>query len=377
MKRRQILATGGLVATLGAARLAHAEPGVNDNEVLLGQSAVLSGPLGVSVKRLNAGAQAVIDEVNAAGGVNGRRIRWLQLDDELAPPKAVANYKRLLETEQVFSLFCCVGSGTTAAAAPVLTATDAVSLGGYAVADSAREKLGKAGFFVRATTRSEAEVLVRQLGTIGVTRTAFVHLDNPGGQEALRLVEAELAAAQLKPVATAAVKADGSNVAQAVATLAAASPQALLIYLGGRLPADVIAGLAAAGQFPSCYGMSIVSGEIAAQVLGDKARGLAIAQLVPFPWNKASPDLQTYRNLMDKAKVDVSYYSLEGWINARVLVEALKRCGRDLRRERFAAVLRGLNLRVAGMEVDFGNHKLAGSRFVELVQVRADGSFAR
>ncbi len=186
MDRRKALATLAGSSTLGAWPTARAADGVTDNEVLLGQSAVLSGVLGLTIKTMVAGAQAAFDLVNASGGVAGRRLRLLSLDDELAPPKAAANYRTLLEQQKVFAMFACVGSGTTAAAAPVLQATDAVMLGGYAVADSARARMGRSAFFVRATTKREAEVLVRQLSTIGITRIAMAQLDNPGGQEALK-----------------------------------------------------------------------------------------------------------------------------------------------------------------------------------------------
>lgn len=375
MKRRNalgVLAAGALLPLHAAA-----ENGVSDTEVLLGSSGILSGPLGATIKTFLGGATAAFDVSNAAGGVNGRRLRLLSLDDELAPPKAVANYKRLLETDKVFAMFGCVGSGTTAAAAEVLQANGAVMVGGYAVADAARERAGDAAFFVRASTRREAEVLVRHLTTIGIQRVAVAYLDNPGGMEALRLVEAELAAQQLKTVASAAVKGDGSNIAAAVQALAPGQPQALLMYLSGRLPADLMTGLRQAGSFPSFYGMSIVSGEVVARLLGDQVRGLAIAQVMPFPWWKGSGDLARYQALLGATPGGINYYSVEGWIAAQVMLEALRRSGRDLTRPKLAAALRSLRLRLAGMDIDFSGGRNTGSRFVELVQVRADGTYVR
>lgn len=377
MDRRKAMATLAGSSTLGAWHTARAADGVTDNEVLLGQSAVLSGVLGLTIKTMVAGAQAAFDLVNAGGGVAGRRLRLLSLDDELAPPKAAANYRTLLEEQKVFAMFACVGSGTTAAAAPVLQATDAVMLGGYAVADSARARMGRSAFFVRATTKREAEVLVRQLSTIGITRIAMAHLDNPGGQEALKLLGEVLKAQNLEPVASAAIKGDGSNLGAEARQLATSTPQAVLMYLSGRLPADLMTAMRQAGSHPGFYGMSIVSGEVAAKALGDGARGLAIAQVMPYPWFKGTPDLLPYHRAMDKTGTGINYYSMEGWINAQVLIEALRRTGRDLTRARFAASLAGMKARVAGLDVDFTGGGIAASKFVELVQVRADGSFAR
>lgn len=373
MDRRQALVA---LATAGIGGQVIAADGVSDTEVLLGQSGILSGPLGTTINALLAGAKAAFDAANAGGGIAGRKVRLLSLDDELQPPKAVAHYKRLLEEDKVFAMFGCVGSGTTAAAAEVLKAADAVMVGGYAVADSARDKTGPHGFFVRATNQREAEALVRHLTTLGITRVAVAHLDNPGGQEVLKLIRAEMAQHKIEPVAAAAVKGDGSNMAAVVQALAPATPQAVLMYLSGRLPADLMTGLQQAGSHPSYYGMSIVSGETVAKLLGERVRGLAIAQVMPFPW-KELPELLPYQKAVGAATGALNYYTLEGWISAQVVIDALKRCGKDLTRPKFAAALRQVKLRFGPMEVDFTRGRNTGSGFVELVQVRADGSFVR
>lgn len=375
MRRRTTISA---LSTIAAWPLvARAVDGVSDSEVRLGNSGILSGPLGAPVKTMLSGVNAAFGAVNAAGGIAGRTLKLISIDDELIPAKAVANYKQLLETDRVFAMVACVGSGTTAAAAEVLRAHDAVMVGGYAVTDSARDKAGVAAFFVRATAQRECEVLVRHLTTLGIQRVAVTHLDNPGGQEALRLVDAELAKSKQKAVVSAAVKFDGSNVDAAVQAIVPTLPQAVIMYLPGRLPADLISGLRKAKSFPAFYGMSIVSGEVAAKDLGEQVGGLAIAQVMPFPWWKGSPDLMAYQRAMAAVPGGISYYSLEGWVAAQLVIDALRQCGRELTRVRFAAALRATKTRIAGLDLDFTGGRQTGSRFVELVQVRADGSFVR
>jgi branched-chain amino acid transport system substrate-binding protein len=350
---------------------------VSATELVLGQSAVLSGPLGGPIKAVAAGAQMAFETVNAQGGVHGRKIRVVSIDDELAPPKAVANYKKLLEEQGVVAMFGCVGSGTTAAASKLLQEHGCASVGGYAVADSAREKAGNHAFFVRASTGREAEVLVRQLNTIGITRIAVAHLDNPGGAEALALVTKAMASMQAKPVAAGALKGDGSNAAQLAKDLAAQQPQAVIMYLAGRGPADLMKAMREAGSSPMFYGMSIVAGEVVAKLLGDGARGLAIAQVVPFPWLSVDPDMVSYQRALQTAKAEPSYYTMEGWLNAQVMIEGLRRTGRELSRAKLLGTMRGLKMRLAGVDLDFTGNSIAASRFVELVQVRFDGRFVR
>ncbi|MBL8344329.1 MAG: ABC transporter substrate-binding protein [Rubrivivax sp.] len=374
MKRRQIVSLAAGAAFVPRVR---AQAGVGNDEVVFGQTGILSGPLGHQINVMVTGAQLAFAEAARAGGVHGRRVRIVSLDDELQPPKAVANVRQLLEREGVFGFFGCVGSATTAATAELLLTSGAPALAGYAVADSARAKVKGAAYFLRATSGREAQALVEHLVTIGITRIGVAVLDNPGGQEAQALIGAALALHRLAPAAVAAVKGDASNAAAAAKALSADRPQAVLMYLGGVLPGELMKASWALGWYPSFYGMSIVAGEVVFKVAGPRSRGLAISQVVPYPWGQADALVAQYRQLAEAAKVPVGYYSFEGYINGRVLVEALNRCGRDLTRARFHATMRALKLRLAGMSLDFTSGDATGSRFVELVQVSHEGRFVR
>lgn len=375
MNRRDFIAAGAAAWVATQAR--GAEPGVGDQEVVFGQTGILSGPLGQQIKVMLAGAALAFDASAAEGGVHGRRVRIASLDDELKPDKAVANVRRLLDEQRVFGFFGNVGSATTAAAAPLLLKSGAPLVGGYAVADSARAKVEGAAYYARATSGREAEVLVQHLTTIGVTRIGVAVLDNPGGAEARALIERALDKHGLKPVGVAAMKGDASNAAQAARTLADGEPQAILMYLGGVLPGELMKASWAIGTHPMFYGMSIVAGEVTAKVAGAKARGLAISQVVPYPWGEVEPVVRDYRRLAEAKKVPVGYYSFEGYLNGLLLLEALKRCGRELTRARLHTTLRALKLRLAGMDLDFTKGGHTGSRFVELVQVSEGGRFVR
>lgn len=381
MERRSFLAAGAAAggAVLGGSRAWAQAGGVADNEIVLGQTGILNGPLGAPIRVVLAGAQLAFDAVNAQGGVAGRRVRMVSLDDDLSPEKAVANYNALLNQHQAFAFFCCVGSGTTAAAASLLTQTGVPMVAGYAVSDSARTKAGGAAYFVRATFAREAQALVQHLTTIGVSRIAIAALDNPGGAEVIQLGEAALAAQQLKPVAAVSVKGDASNAAAAGKTLAESKAQAVIMYLGGTVGGELMKGAAAAGgQSQMFYGMSIVPGDLTAKLVGKQTSGLAISQVVPYPWSESDAQTREYRTLAERSQVPVGYLSFEGYVNALVMIEALRRAGRELTRPRLHAALKTLKLRVAGMDVDFtGNGGNTGSRFIELVRVTPEGRFLR
>lgn len=377
MDRRTLITGAAAALALPAGLVRAAEGGVLDDQVVFGHTGILSGPLGAQINIMLAGAELAFAEAARSGGVHGRRVRVRSLDDELKPDLAVANAKRLLDDERVFGFFGNVGSATTAAVAPLLKQSGAPMIGGYAVADSAREKARGAAYFVRASSGREAEALVQHLDTIGIKRIGAAVLDNPGGQEAQALIAGALAKAGLPPAATAAVKGDGSNAADGARRLAEADPQAVLMYLGGALPGELMKAYWALGKSTSFYGMSIVAGEVTAKVAGERARGLAISQVVPYPWAQADPLVVGYRQQAEAAKVPVGYYSFEGYLNGLVLLEALRRAGRELTRAKLHGAMQGLRMRLAGMNIDFGAGGPTGSRFVDLVQVTREGRFIR
>jgi ABC-type branched-subunit amino acid transport system substrate-binding protein len=344
-------------------------------ELLLGQSAVLSGPLGKAITALNQGMQLAFDQANAAGGINGQALKLVSLDDELKPEKAVANYKTLIG-QRVSAFIGCVGSGTTAAAAGVLRESGLPSFGGYAVGDGAREKARGAAYFVRATYGREAEVLVQHLLTLGIDRIAVAHLANPGGDEVLHAVTRLLEAKQVKLRGAGAVANDGANAGEVARNLAALDAQAIIMFLSAPLAAAVMDAVLQTGHRPNFYGMSIVAGDGVAGIIGAKARGLVVAQAVPYPWSEVDPTAQDYRRLCTAKQASPNYIGFEGYLNAMLFIGILRRSG-DLSAQRIHAAIRATRLRLAGMNIDFGDNDLSGSRFVELVQVTEGGHFVR
>jgi branched-chain amino acid transport system substrate-binding protein len=366
--------TGAAALGVGAtgALLAQPKPG----DLLIGQSAVLSGPLGKTIVSLNQGIELAFAEANAAGGVNGQALKLVSLDDELKPEKAVANYKVLAEQQRVKAFIGCVGSGTTAAAAGVLKDSGLPSFGGYAVGDGARAKVKGQAYFLRASYGREAEVLIQHLLTLGIDKIAVAHLANPGGEEVVRSITALLQAKQVKLAGAGAVANDGTNVGEIGRALSAQGPQAIIMFLNAPLAAGLMDAVLQTGHRPSFYGMSIVAGDAVAALIGSKARGLVVAQSVPFPWSEIEPVAIQYRRLCTAKQVTPNYAGFEGYLNALLFAGILRRSG-DLAPSRIHAAIRSTRMRLSGMNIDFGESELSGSKFVELVQVAEGGRFVR
>jgi ABC-type branched-subunit amino acid transport system substrate-binding protein len=374
MLRRRLVLAGAATVLARATGAASAATGP---DLVLGQSAPLSGPLSPPVRAFNAGAQLAFDTLNARGGVAGRRLRWITADDRGDPALALAICDKLINEQNATALFGCAGSLSMAAIEPLLRRHGVPALGGLWVADSVRTQCRDIAYFVRASLDQEASALALHLATVGLQRIGVVHLATPFGQEGLKTIADALTGEGLTLSGTAAVTPDGATAQEAARKLLALDPQAIVLFVNGSQAATVMATAAGLRRHPAFYGLSIVSDEDAIRSLGAQARGLAISQVVPYPWSESDRQIVDYRTLATAAKVPVGYASLEGWLNAQVLIEALRRCNGDPSRARLHATLKVLQWYVAGMTVNFSRQELSGSRFVELVQLTAAGRYLR
>jgi ABC-type branched-subunit amino acid transport system substrate-binding protein len=204
-------------------------------------------------------------------------------------------------------------------------------------------------------------------------------LDNPGGAEVLALVRKAVAAEgkATDVVASAAMKSDGSNIGEMGRTLAAAKPQAVVIFVSGPPVAQLMRTMSEGSAGVAFYGMSIVAGDLVARLLGSQLRSLATTQVVPYPWSQSDVTAQTFRAQCKAANVTPSYASYEGYVNAMVAIEGLRRAGRDLRRSGLHAAMRSMKQRVAGIDLDYTSGSATGSRFVDLVHVGVNGQYSR
>lgn len=377
MRRRTLLTAAGAASVAGTSLAAAAIGKAADPPIVVGQSAILSGPVSAYMRMINAGTQLYFDQVNSSGGIHGRPVQFTAVDDGLDPARAAENYRKLADEDGVIAMLTCIGSQTTLAAEPVLRKTGVPLVGGYAVSDSAREATAGVAYYVRAGYAREMEALVRHLSTIGVRRVFLVHLANAGGAEVLRQFEDAARRYNSVVAGSSAVKVDGSDAEQAAAAVVKADPQAVILFCSGLGPGAVMKQVLDGGSRPTFYGMSIVSGELVAKQLGERMKGLTISQAIPYPWSRTDSFTRRYQEVCMAAKVEPTYYSLEGYINAAVLTQALRTAGPKADRRRLHSALQGLKATFGAMSVDFRREATVGSRFVELVQVTQNGRFVR
>ena len=371
------IAVAALAALAPAAVTAQ---GVTPTTIVVGQTAATTGPASELGTEMRAGALAYFNFVNARGGVNGRRIELRTLDDGYEPDRALANTRRFIETDQAFALFGYVGTPTTIAAMPVFTKAQVPLIGPFTGAEAFRRPFNRYIFNVRASYFAETDKLVDLLATLRLQRIAVFYQNDTYGKAGLEGVERAARARNMPIAATATVERNSTDVKAAVAALAKVDPQAVVMISAYKSCAAFIKAMKAAGIHAQFMNVSFVGSRALATELGNEGRGVAISQVVPFPWNIGTPVVKEYQKLLvaETGKENYSFTSLEGFIAAKVLVEGLRRAGRDLTREKLVTALETMNdYDVGGFSVTYTSADHGGSRYVELTAIGRDGVFVR
>ena len=372
---RRIFSTLGLAFT--AAGLACAQ-GVTDSQVLLGQSVALTGPaqqLGLDMQQ---GARLYFDAVNSRGGVHGRKIVLKTLDDGYEATRAVENTKKLINEDRVFALFGYVGTPTSAASMPIFTEARVPFVGPFTGAESLRNPVNPLIFNVRASYYDETEAIVQHLTAMSVDRIAVFYQNDAYGQAGLAGVERALKKRNLPIIAKGTVERNTVDVKKAVAEIDKANPQAVIMISAYKSCAAYIRETKAAGQNPTFWNVSFVGSKALAKELDKEGRGVQISQVMPFPWDSSVPIVKEYQRAMAEARAEPGWGTLEGYIAAKVMVEGLRRAGRNLTREGFVRAMEGIqDFDLGGFKVNYGPGNRSGSKFVDLTIISKDQKFVR
>ena len=373
------IATLALVGGAFWASAALAEPGVSSDTLTLGQSTSLSGPLGDLGQEVLKGAKVYFDALNARGGVHGRSVRLVTRDDAYDSKKTLENLAVFSADDSTFALYGTFGTPNNEALIPVAQQAGLPVLTPYTGAPSIRSKTSIGVFNLRASYADEVDRLVEHLNTVGIKKIAIAYQNNAFGKEVLMAATAAMERRKITPLLAVSVENDASDASAATDKLLASDPEALLLALAGKPTIEVIKSVAQRRRGLQMYALSVLATPSNLRALGADGTGVAISQVVPFPRNSNLPVVREYNLAMTGAGyTEFSHLSLEGYINAKVVTEGLRRAGRNLTRAGMVSAMDGLrNYNVGGMDVSFGQGAASGSRFVELTMVNAQGKLIK
>ena len=352
----------------------------NDGKIVLGQSAPFTGPSAELGLRFNEGAQLYFDAINAKGGVHGRQIELRKADDGYEPERTAANTRKFI-SEGVLALFGYVGTPTTLAALPLATASKIPLIAPFTGAAGLREPFNRYIIHVRASYDDETQAIVRHAASIGQTKLAVFYQNDAYGKAGLNGVNLALQKLGQKPVAEGSIERNSVDVKQAVTTIVAANPNAIVQISSYAASAAFIRAARAAGYTGTFYNVSFVGTQALSQTLGTEARGVVISQVMPFPFSPKSPIGSEYLAAIkaaSKPNLVPNYSGIEGFVAAKVLVEALQRAGRAPTSEALINAFDSMQkFNLGGFVVDFSAQKHMGSQFVEMTILTDNGGVIR
>lgn len=372
-----------LALSLGASVLpSQAAPGRED--LVIGQVAPLTGTIAGTGNEYVAGAAAYFAHVNDNGGIYGRKIRVVLKDDSYKPDQTLALTRQLLAEDKPLALFGFVGTGNVLALNKNKVLEDAgiALLAPYTGAQDLREPMNPHIFHIRASYTDETARMVEHLQSIGLRRFAVMYQDDPFGKSGLAGAETALQKMGMQAVAKGAYdRTKPEDIDAAVAAIAPANPDAIIMVAVNRASAAFIKKMRVQGSKARLFSISVVNfKELLKNAGEDNARGIGISQVMPYPYSTLAPVAREFQTLMAKYQPEkvVSYASIESFIAAKILVEAIRRSGADPTRSKVISQLEKMNsYDVGGFKVSFSPDNRVGSKFVEVTVIGRDGKLLR
>lgn len=326
-------------------------PGVESRQILIGSCAALDGPAGFLGRETVTGASAYFDYVNNSGGVNGRKLQLLAFDDGYEPAKAEFCFKRLLK-ENIFAAGFFVGTPTAAKYVPMAEESKVPVVGLFTGAQLLYTPLKHYVLNVRASYHDETREQVDNLwNVLGVHKIGVIYQDDAFGSAVLEGLQLALKKHNATPVGMGTFTRNTVDVDKGIASVRAANPQAVLL-VGPYAPVAAIVKKAhAEGWHPIFLTVSFVGTEKFISEAGKDADGTIITQVVP-PYNRTDfPTVALYLQALKTYYPNErpSFVSLEGFVDAMVMVEGLKRAGKDPTREKLISALETIENKDVGL----------------------------
>ncbi|MBX9915199.1 MAG: ABC transporter substrate-binding protein [Pseudomonadaceae bacterium] len=370
MVSQPLLAVALLIGLFLGGPAARAEDGVSADALLIGMVNAQSGPAAGLGLGMAAGAQAYFARINAAGGVNGRKISLIVRDDAYEPARSAALTEALINTTKVFALLGYVGTPTSRAALPLAREAQVPFLFPFTGAEFLRTPVKLWAFNVRASYFDETEALIEHIHhDLGSQKIALLMQDDSFGEAVKGGIAGALSKRGMGIHSEARILRNSLDVAGAVHSLKLAAPDAIVFVGTYQQLAAAIKLAKANGLTARFFTVSFIGTENFIASAGADGEGVYISQVMPSPHDPSLPIIREY--LADIAPADVGYASLEGYIGARVFVEALQTTGAQPTRAELVDALQYLSIDLGGFQVKFSPDNHQGSRAVFLTRIQA------
>ena len=358
---------------------AFAEEGVSADKIVFGQATALEGPASALGQGMKIGLEAAFAEINRAGGIKGRKLELKSVDDGYEPTKSIGVVKKLLEEDKVFAIAGAVGTPTSAATQPIVTAAGTPFIGAFTGAEFLREPYKPLVMNIRASYFQETETMVEHLtNDLGASRIAIMYQDDAFGQAGFAGVKKALDKRKMQLAGEGTFERNTVAVKTALLDIRRAQPDAV-IMISPYKPAAEFIKLAKQIKLNATFvNISFVGSDALAKELGPLGAGVVITQVVPFPNDAAIPVVRRYQTSLKAIAPDAQpgFVTLEGYLVGRAIIAALEKVSGDLTRQAMIeAVQKAGALDLGGFKLAYSPSSNRGSDQVFLTVIQADGSF--
>ncbi|WP_323740855.1 ABC transporter substrate-binding protein [Caenimonas koreensis] len=366
------------LAALGASTTAWSQAKGAARKIILGQSVPLTGVASEIGIAFAGGAKLYMDSFNGRKNNPGYTFELRQVDDGYSPAKASENAKKLL-ADGADLLFGFVGTASSDAVAAIAQKEGAIFFAPFAASDTLRDAAHASVFHVRPSMFDEAFKMVRHCATLGQSRIAVVAEDDAMGRAGLDAVQKALADQKLPPlVGSAFVPVNSDKVDAAVAAIAKLQPQAIIQASLFNSTAAFIRKLRKTGYGGAFLNFSVVGIDPLFTALGKEIGGVVVSQVVPSPKSSATPIVKEYLAAIDTSDQTPSYESLEGFIAAKTLAEAVRRAGKGADRATMQRTMASMtDFDIGGFRINLRPGLRDSIRAIDLVTITPDGKVVR
>ncbi len=353
--------------------------GISDERILFGQSAALSGPAKELGRNMRLGILSAFDEVNATGGVDGRRLELQSLDDAYEPEDAIVMTRHLIEQEQVFALIGAVGTPTSRSATPIARNAGVPYIAPFTGAAFLRDDEWDNIINLRASYNQETEEMVARLTSdLGITRIGVMYQNDSFGRAGFRGVVGALDRRGMEPTSIGIYPRNTTAVKTALLDLRQGDPEAVIMIGAYEPVARLILWARRTGMDAVFMTVSFVGSNALAQELGPDGAGVLVTQVVPFPEDSSLSVVSAYLDALAQhdPNAEPGFVSLEGYLAGRLVINALEQCGAEVHRSCLLEQLidRG-DLDIDGFNLEFGAGDNQGSDEVFLTVIGSDGEY--
>jgi len=342
--------------------------------IILGQSCALSGPAKNLGLEMRAGLLAAFAFINDLGGIGGRQVHLISLDDGYEPDKAVKNTIRLIREDDVFLLIGEVGTPTSKAVIPIIEEYKIPFFAPFTGAELLREPFRRYVINVRASYYQEMEELASYLiDRKKIERIACFYQNDSYGYAGLRGIERALARRGMQLVSKGSYERNTLAVMGSIKEIYQAEPEAVVLV--GAYPACAeFIKLSKTKVDPELgfYNISFVGTESLKQALGAYGENVIVSQVVPDPKKDSIPLIREYTDSMRRYQHDapLSFTSLEGYIAGKLFAAIAQAVSGMLTRESFISTMQEVGrFDLGGVVLQFGPDDHQGMDDIHLTSI--------